>query len=99
MTHQRLEDVGEEPVKDIVGFRKDAVVMDVIVYHESEGTGVPYRHQRMHYAVDVVEIVKQADCTRERGCEVNDEVGEEYHIGRVADDGSRPREVFLEGID
>lgn len=86
VAHERVGDVGEQLVKPAEAFLQDPAHVDMLVHHEGVRAHVVGLHDPVQDTVRPVEVSEQEDCTGDRGCEIQQQVGEHHHVGVNAHD-------------
>lgn len=93
MAHEGLKDIRPDSVEPAVFSGQKTVVVDMIVQHQSEGSTVIELHNPVTHAMKIAKMVVEIDGAGYGGAEVEQDVGEEDHIDRVAHHSLSPGDV------
>lgn len=86
VAEQRLEDVREREVEDGKAFGEYAVIVDVVVQHQREGSSAPEGEGNMEGCVQVGEMPVQQNRAGQVHAAIHQDIGQEDDVGRMSDD-------------
>ena len=93
--HQRLQDIGPHLVEPGIVAGQQAVVVDMIMEHQSKGPAVPALHDPVEDCVWPREVVEEIQSARHGRCKIEEDVREEDDIGWSSNNPLRPRRIWL----
>lgn len=101
MPIQRFQHVRERTIQPLEVLRQHSVVVDVVVKHQSERPAAVQRPDRVQYSMHPREVVEQVYRAWHGGGKVEQDVRQEDHVRRMANDTLRYLRVRLDyiGVD
>lgn len=75
---------------------KNTIIVDVIMHHQSERSGIPYCHQHVRYSVPIVKVAEEINGTGYRGGEVQNNMGQEDDVSVMSDNRSGPSDILVQ---
>lgn len=95
VSHERVEDVGEQRVKEDELFAKNASHVNVLMHHEGIRAHIADLHKAVNKSVNPPEPVKEKRSAWDRCGKVQQQVRDHHDVCLNSNDGARSANVGL----
>lgn len=96
VSHERIEDIGEQRVEDDELLAEDASHVDVLVHHEGIRAHITDLHKAVDKSVNPPEPVKEEGSARDRRGKVQQQVRDHHDVRLNPNDRARNADVGLQ---